>query len=102
MTTIYRQGDVMLMRVDSLPPGAKKEEVAERIVLAYGEVTGHAHALDTALAVAYSHNEGRFLEAHEGATVRHEEHGPIELPPGYYKVVQQREYTPQEIRRVID
>jgi len=102
MDTIYRQGDVLIISVDSLPPGAVQEEPAERVVLAYGEVTGHAHALDSALAIAYRHNEDRFIEARRGATIVHEEHGPIVLPPGYYKVVRQREYTPEEIRRVCD
>lgn len=102
MDTIYRQGDVLIISVDSLPSGAVQEEVADRIVLAYGEVTGHAHALDSTLAVAYRHKEERFLEARQGATVVHEEHGPIVLPPGFYQVVRQREYTPTEIRPVCD
>ena len=49
MTTQLRQGDVLLERigdVDVLPAGT--QTVARdkgRVVLAYGEVTGHAHAI---------------------------------------------------------
>jgi hypothetical protein len=32
----------------------------------------------------------------------HEEHRPIELPIGVYRVWQQREYTPTAIRTVLD
>jgi hypothetical protein len=34
--------------------------------------------------------------------VIHEEHQPITLEPGIYRVWQQREYTPEAIRRVVD
>src|SRR3990167_910501 len=41
-----RQGDVYLAVVDELPKGATKVVLPKgRIVLAYGEVTGHAHAI---------------------------------------------------------
>jgi hypothetical protein len=56
MNTIYRQGDVMLRRVDALPAQAAALPPTEptRVILAYGEVTGHAHAIDPAEAVEYT------------------------------------------------
>lgn len=42
----YRQGDVFIIRRDAIPDGL--EPVARengRIILAHGEVTGHAHAI---------------------------------------------------------
>jgi hypothetical protein len=36
------------------------------------------------------------------ATVTHEEHRSIALKTGVYRVWIQREYSPQEIRRVLD
>lgn len=42
----YRQGDVLVERVDSLP--SRLTKVARengRVILAHGEVTGHAHAI---------------------------------------------------------
>jgi hypothetical protein len=38
----------------------------------------------------------------ETATIIHEEHQPITLPQGTYRVWMQREYTPQAIRQVVD
>lgn len=47
--TMFRQGDVLvvLTAVAALPAGAKEvqPEKGRRIVLAHGEVTGHAHAI---------------------------------------------------------
>jgi hypothetical protein len=42
----YRQGDVLLERISALPAGLRPVNRDKgRVVLAYGEVTGHAHAL---------------------------------------------------------
>lgn len=105
---MYRQGDVLVRAVAKIPCAASPVENTDRIVLAYGEVTGHAHAVlvDDARELKLDDAEGvvrRFLEVFErGATLKHEEHAPIPLPPGLYEIVQQREYTPQEVRRVSD
>lgn len=115
MTTQFRQGDVFIERVadDTLPADAV--EVARdkgRIVLAYGEVTGHAHAIAGRNATLFSRpgTEERWLVIRSsgttiesgGAVIRHEEHAPITLEPGVYRVGQQREYSPQAIRNVMD
>ena len=100
-----RQGDVLLKRVRSIPKAAKPQETQERIVLAYGEVTGHAHAIhDLDDVEVFVGTEGQmYLEVkNDGATLRHEEHGAITLPPGKYERVLQREYSPEAIRNVLD
>ena len=75
-----------------------------RPVLAEGEVTGHAHRLqDPASGHVFSVGSELYLEVlGETATVVHEEHGPITVPRGNYMVRIQREYSPREIRRVVD
>lgn len=100
----YRQGDVLLVKVDidALPKGAVQQESKERIVLAYGEVTGHAHAIDSSFASLYQWQGDRLIEAKPGARLVHEEHNTIDLEPGFYRVVQQREYEPGSFRTVID
>ena len=42
-----RQGDVLLIPTDSIPEGTKpaKRDSRGRLVLAEGEVTGHAHVI---------------------------------------------------------
>lgn len=43
---ILRQGDVLLTPIKALPAGCSEVPLDKgRIVLAYGEVTGHAHAI---------------------------------------------------------
>jgi hypothetical protein len=103
MNQQYRQGDVLIMKVDSMPPEAVPVEPdGDRVVLAYGEVTGHAHALSVSGASLYEHTEGRFLKVVAPSALVHEEHSPIELDPGIYKVIRQREYAPREVRFVSD
>ena len=104
---ILRQGDVLLVRVKALPTAAT--EVAAdrgRIILAHGEATGHAHAIvvdrERPQARLWSAEAERFLHAVEASVLTHEEHAPVEIDPGVYRVVIQTEYTPQELRRVQD
>jgi len=94
---VYRQGDILLRRVDVLP--ATSSVVARRdgrIVIAEGETTGHAHAIEappeeaTLLATAQN---ARFLQLTAAVELRHEEHDPIAVAPGIYEVIQQREWT---------
>jgi hypothetical protein len=91
----YRQGDVLLKRIDKLPEDAHVLEWDKRIVLAYGEVTGHAHAISTDYAKMYMWKGDRLLEVKTGAKLVHEEHATIALPEGVYQVIQQREYVPE-------
>lgn len=102
----YRQGDVLLKRVDhDIPTDAKPVDWSHenRVVLAYGEVTGHAHAIGLTFASMFSTAAGkRFLNVKEGAELTHEEHATITPQPGIYEVIQQREYTPEAIRNVAD
>lgn len=100
--TQYRQGDVMLIKVAELPRGATQQAPQERIVLAWGEVTGHAHAVPTAHAALYKHQDDSYLNVLQPTGLTHEEHSRIDLAPGVYKVVLQREYTPERNRLVAD
>ena len=102
---IYRQGDVLIRRVELIPEST--QPVARdngRIVLAYGEVTGHAHAIIDAAAelVRSADASHRFLRvmAASGVDLQHEEHATITLPPGTYEVIQQREYTSHDMAPV--
>lgn len=106
---IARQGDVLIRSVAALPSNVKPEKPdAGRVVLAYGEVTGHAHAIDVAEAESFTMADAggivrRFLRVFDrGAKLKHEEHKTVEIPPGVFEIVQQREYSPEEIRNVAD
>ena len=98
---LWRQGDVFLIPTANLPTAGRVER---RPVLAEGEITGHAHRLkDPASAQVFSVGQTLYLEVlADTATIVHEEHAPVTLPRGGYAVRIQREYSPQEIRRVVD
>lgn len=103
MARQYRQGDVLLKQVDQIPSDASPMDPDEgRVVLAYGEVTGHAHAIESMLATMFKKGDKEYLKALPGALLRHEEHAPIEIEPGTYEIVHQREYVPQSWRLVAD
>ncbi len=91
MGTLYRHGDVLLRQLSRLPTGIHRKEGT---TLAYGEVTGHSHRIAQADRVQLWVRGGDlFLEVqHPSATLVHEEHRAIELPPGLYRVWRQREY----------
>lgn len=108
---VFRQGDVLLQFVDELPKGARDITPEDRIVLAYGEVTGHAHAVYPEVEVIdgketkklpaklWDAGAERFIQVMEKTALKHEEHAPIPLDPGVYKVIRQREYDPEEAAR---
>jgi len=124
--TMFRQGDVLIVMVAALAAGAKRRERENgRVVLAHGEVTGHAHAIERTDVVHYDapnaeqaaqqlladagftfevspQNEPSFLEIPSGADVVHEEHGTVSLPAGNAVVLRQREYAPEQIRQIAD
>lgn len=99
--SLYRHGDVLLAAVPTLPTGAKP---MPGLILAHGELTGHAHRIrEVGAAQLFSQGEFTYLRVVAAtATLVHEEHRPIVLPAGVYRVWQQREYSPEAIRTVVD
>jgi hypothetical protein len=82
-----------------------------RVILAYGEVTGHAHEVvpavdnrdDVPPMELFQEPDGsRLLVIRKPAALKHEEHSAIDLAVGHYKVIRQREYSPEAIRNVAD
>jgi hypothetical protein len=124
-TITIRQGDVALVLINALPSGCQIVPGQEKkIVLAWGEATGHHHRIedhivsrpgaadeiaDAVIARAktkarlwQSPTGKRYLEVTEPVYLKHEEHSTHQLPPGIYQIPVQVEYTPAEMRRVID
>lgn len=104
--TQFRQGDVFIEKVETIPGDVKPGKLdGHRIVLAYGEVTGHAHAIVAEEGIElFEKGDTLYLRVTkpEGADLKHEEHATITLEPGEYKVNRQREYSPEEVRFVAD
>lgn len=108
----YRQGDVLIERIESLPElsgkDSGKQKPSRRIILALGEATGHHHCLESKdPADWWKRDEGIAEEQFvvvtgQPAHLTHQEHATIVLPPGKYRVTKQREYSPEAIRNVAD
>lgn len=108
----FRQGDVLVERVASMPDTKMTEIKTDGgVILAYGETTGHKHCIYPEAGVLpaklWDAGAERFLQVMEKTSIQHEEHGPIHLEPGIYRVSKfgestQREYSPAEIRGIAD
>ena len=98
---LWRHGDVLIAATAALPREARRRASP---VLVWGELTGHSHRLaDPAVAQVWEAAGELFVEVTgPAAAVVHEEHHPITLPRGIYRVWTQREYTPRAIRPVVD
>jgi hypothetical protein len=106
---VYRQGDVRLIPIDpaQLPtrPAAAHRDTRGRLSPAHGEATGHAHVVTAPTAQLLADPDQvdrRFLLLATRALRTHDEHAPIPLPAGAYRVVRQREYPPKQVRDVAD
>ena len=111
---------------DRRPKQAKDLRERGRVILAHGEVTGHAHrvteiGVNVPAAQFFEEPDGtRILLVDSPCQLVHDEHGTITLDPavptqvrqgdvflepvgiGAWKVTRQREYFPEKIRPVVD
>jgi hypothetical protein len=114
MRDLFAQGDLLIERVeDTAPRGEVLAPAKDGLtVLAEGEATGHRHAIAERVtmfrddALARDIPSGLYV-GHvrvEGATalVTHDEHAPIALPRGTWRVRRQRELEPRDVRIVAD
>lgn len=114
MNEIYAQGDILIEKVDDAKPAgailARSPDGA--MVLAEGEMTGHRHVIFDRVTMFRDDGLARDMPAElyvghlvvDGphAVLRHEEHSPIVLPQGTYRVRRQRELEPRDARIVAD
>jgi hypothetical protein len=99
---MFRQGDVLLLPVESVPDGERLLPEDGRLILARGEVTGHHHSVAAADGALVEAAEGVYLRIMAPTPLEHQEHDAIWLAPGAYRVVRQREYSPGAISQVRD
>lgn len=110
-----RQGDILLIKVSEIPIDAIKQKKKNLTILAYGEKTGHMHAIKSDGVVEYKKGQDRFFKVGKAVILSHglkkeieekikvnKDHDIIEIPKGEYKIIYQREYTPEKIRRIAD
>ncbi len=114
MNILFAQGDLLIEKVEKPAIAGKRANPASdgALVLAEGETSGHRHAVYGAVTLfrddglAAGIPDGLYvghLEVHRGtARVVHEEHAPIHLSEGTWRVRRQRELEPREARVVED
>jgi hypothetical protein len=108
MHRLYAQGDTLLEQLDDAPISGRRIESSTQgpVTVAEGEATGHHHRVigqvtmyrDDALACDVP--SGLYI-AHlkisgAGARLQHEEHAPIALEKGTYRVRRQRQLEPND------
>ena len=105
--SLWRQGDVLFQSCAEVPPEAKPRRGG---ILFRGEATGHSHQLASQRGVRIFDLElpaGRVPEVFlsvksDSCEIVHPEHRTITLAKGAYRVWQQREWSPQGPRTVVD
>jgi len=111
---MFAQGDLLIERVADVDPSGTilSADAAGAVVLAEGELTGHRHCIydrvtmfrDDALAreIPAGLYLGHLKVAGGSATVVHQEHAPLTLLEGTYRVRRQRELEPKDAVLVAD
>ena len=99
MVKMYRQGDILLKKIETIPEGVKP---TEDDVILKGEATGHAHRIVNGSIFTGPGTGEMYIEAEVGASLVHEEHNTIPIEAGFYEVIRQREYNPRRSRFVED
>jgi hypothetical protein len=105
--TFKHQGDITFHPYEGEPKGTIETHDGS-FILARGEVHNHKHVITvdspTDMEIRRLQNEEFLLTLFKTATVTHEEHLPITLQPGVYRVGREREvdHFSKTTRQVID
>ena len=113
MNRMFAQGDLLIEKVEDVDPSGTiiEADVTGATVLAEGEVTGHRHAIYDRVtmfredALARDIPDGLYVghvKVKGSAVIQHQEHAPIMLGEGTYRVRRQRELEPRDATLVSD
>jgi hypothetical protein len=103
------QGDILIQRIDKMPPGVVPIAPENgRVIVTHSE-TGHHHVMLAERTKAFKLPGSImdiFLAVETGDVLehlrQHDTHESIRFDAGVYHVRRQREYTPEGFRRVED
>jgi len=97
---MYRQGDLLFVKIDKIP--RKGLVRIDDNIIVMGEATGHAHRLIGGELYKDWRRGEIYIVVKTTAKVVHEEHAPIILEKGFWRVIRQREYRPNGWDFVLD
>ena len=103
-----QHGDVLLQEVAKIPAGAVPVPHGKTVVVAHGEETGHSHVIESdqmsIWVLTRNGVEKLFLQIQAPVTIVHDEHRPLPIPRGIYRVgrIKEYDYFTQMQRRVRD
>lgn len=97
-----RQGDVLLVEIPAMPQNAEQVDTnGGNIVIALGEVTGHAHQFMFRDAEMFHGGAAQVIKVLKNSPLKHEEHDPIKFKPGIYDRPLQVEHTDDQEPRIV-
>lgn len=119
---VGHQGDVCIFEVDNFPTDLVQDEQSKNAILAYGELSGHAHQFDDVNSVVVSksnkYKDVMFIQPLKDATLSHarardfvgreadhDYHKPIQLKEGkryITGIVEETDWIAKTIRKVVD
>lgn len=101
---MQQQGDVLIKKIKSLPEKVSLKKTKGVLILAEGEVTGHAHRIKSDKANLYEHNGMLYLKVKEDVELTHEEHKTQVINPGIYEIgiVKEYDYIMEMERNIAD
>src|SRR5262249_44733032 len=94
MTKFKHQGDVPIYPFEGKITGEKVEHIGS-LTLAYGEATGHHHTIHVPkiedMDAIKLPDGGWLLTLRAEGVLKHQEHLPIKIAPGKYRIGRERE-----------
>lgn len=93
---MYRQGDLLFIKTESLNESARLKHGENRLVVLASDITGHDHAITQGEVYTNEPTWGDRANFYAvipegGADLIHPEHKTIPLPAGIYKIIRQQE-----------
>ena len=95
---MYRQGDILFQKIETLPI---KKKIKVENVIAEGEASGHFHLLNDGALFEAVNSDYLYIKANESTRITHDEHLPINLESGNYRVIRQREYLGEGLKNIM-
>lgn len=93
---MYRQGDLLFLKVNSIPKTAK---IVKSGVILHSDTTQHEHKLVG--GVLLKTKDLQYARISKKGSILHEEHKLILLSKGLWEIRRQREYAGKDMTKIV-